>query len=257
MAGYFAIFLVVLTLASGLIWLIDILVFAPKRKVKVATAQAAAAGGLPLHAIEQLEKPSYLAETAKEIFPLILAITIIRSFLYEPFQIPSGSMMPTLLVGDFILVEKFSYDVKDPVWRSTLLETGKPDHGDIAVFKYPEDPTSDFIKRVIGLPGDVVESREGDSRLWINGVAIDEPYLAPGSVPSEMTFKVTVPENSYWVMGDNRQNSTDSRYHQDLPSGGFVNQEYVVGRAILVSWPVENWIFLENFSETFQDVPKS
>ena len=113
------------------------------------------------------------------------------------------------------------------------------------------DSAEHLVKRVIGLPGDVVESREGDSRIWINGVALDEPYLAPGSVPSEMTFKVTVPENSYWVMGDNRQNSTDSRYHQDLPSGGFVNQEYVVGRAILVSWPVENWIFLENFSETF------
>jgi signal peptidase I len=118
------------------------------------------------------------------------------------------------------------------------------------------DSAEHLVKRVIGLPGDVVESREGDGRIWINGVAIEEPYLAPGSVPSEMTFKVTVPEGSYWVMGDNRQNSTDSRYHQDLPSGGFVNKDYVVGRAILISWPVENWIFLENFSETFKDVPK-
>jgi signal peptidase I len=118
------------------------------------------------------------------------------------------------------------------------------------------DSAEHLVKRVIGLPGDTIECCDAQGRLLVNGVPIDEVYVRPGSIPSEIEFKVTVPEGSYWVMGDNRQNSTDSRYHQDLPSGGFVNQEFVVGRAILVSWPVENWIFLENFSEVFNDVPK-
>jgi signal peptidase I len=204
---------------------------------------------------------------------LILSL-LIKSFLIRTFFIPSGSMLETLQIDDRIIVNKLIPDLS-PI-----------QHGDVVVFKDPGgwlgdyeapalDPitaTTDWIlsafgitapdsdehlvKRVIGLPGDVVESREGDDRVWINGVALSEPYLAPGSLPSEMAFKVTVPADSYWVMGDNRQNSTDSRYHQDLPSGGFVNKDYVVGRAILVSWPVSNWTFLENFSETFKDVPK-
>lgn len=156
MAGYFAIFLVLLTLACGLIWLLDAWVLAPKRQQRVLDAKAAAKGQLPDTATEALLKePSYV-ETAKSIFPVIALITIFRSFIYEPFQIPSGSMMPTLLVGDFILVEKFAYDVKDPVWRKTLYSNKKAERGDVAVFKYPLDPRVDYIKRIIGLPGDRV-----------------------------------------------------------------------------------------------------
>jgi signal peptidase I len=96
------------------------------------------------------------------------------------------------------------------------------------------------------LPGDVVESREEDARIWINGVAIDEPYLAPGSVPSERTFKVTVPKDSYWVMGDNRQNSTDSRYHQDDVNNGFVPVSKVTGRVFAIIWPFNNLSFVSS-----------
>ena len=131
MAGYFAVFLVLLTLASGLVWLLDALVLAPKRQQKLALAQASAGGSLGLEASEQLVKEPQIVETAKSIFPVIALITLFRSFIYEPFQIPSGSMMPTLLVGDFILVEKFSYDVKDPVWRKTLYSNNKPQRGDV------------------------------------------------------------------------------------------------------------------------------
>lgn len=264
MAGYFAILLVVLTLVSGLIWLLDTILFKPKR------AQDA-----PL---------PYITETAKDIFPLIAAITIFRSFLYEPFQIPSGSMMPTLLVGDFILVEKFAYDVKDPIWRSTLVSTGKPEHGDVAVFKYPEEPTVDYIKRVIGLPGDRIVYKnkqlfiqracnkqveqacpaieplrqefknEGEFLLGpyplkrfteqnlqksydiLQNAMLPEPihnyYRQPG-VPA---LEFVVPEHHYFVMGDNRDNSRDSRYW------GFVPEQNLVGKAVFI------WMSFE-FSE--------
>ncbi|OBP13893.1 signal peptidase I [Rheinheimera sp. SA_1] len=275
MAGYFAIFLVALTIGSGLIWLFDAVVLAPKRKVKLVQAEVAAGAKLTDEVKQQIAPQSYIAETAQSIFPLIAIITIFRSFLYEPFQIPSGSMMPTLLVGDFILVEKYSYDVKDPVWRKTLLETGKPDHGDVAVFKYPEQPTVDFIKRVIGLPGDRIVYKnkqlyiqkacdksaaqpcptlepmrqelksEGEfflgpyplKRFTEQGPAVTydilqnamlpEPihnyYRQPGTATSEFI----VPEGHYFVMGDNRDNSRDSRFW------GFVPEQYLVGKAVL------------------------
>lgn len=275
MAGYFAIFLVALTIGSGLIWLFDAVVLAPKRKLKLAQAEVAAGAPLTDDVKQQIAPQSYIAETAQSIFPLIAIITIFRSFLYEPFQIPSGSMMPTLLVGDFILVEKYSYDVKDPVWRKTLLETGKPQHGDVAVFKYPEQPTVDFIKRVIGLPGDRIVYKnkqlyiqkacdktaatscptlepmrqelksEGEFFLGpyplkrfteqgpsvsydiLQNAMLPEPihnyYRQPGSATAEFI----VPEGHYFVMGDNRDNSRDSRFW------GFVPEQYLVGKAVL------------------------
>lgn len=256
MAGYFAIFLVVLTLVSGLLWLLDVLVFKPKRQPD--------------------EPQPYLFETAESIFPLIAIITILRSFLYEPFQIPSGSMMPTLLVGDFILVEKYAYDVKDPIWRTTLIETGKPAHGDVAVFKYPVDPTIDYIKRIIGLPGDRIVYK--DKQLFIQkacdkataaSCAGLEPltqqlqsegefFLGPYPLkrfteqgptkqynilknsmlaepiqnyyrqPGLQTSEFVVPEGHYFAMGDNRDHSADSRFW------GFVPEQNLVGKAVFI-----------------------
>ena len=116
MAGYFSTFLVLLTLGSGLIWLIDHLVYAPKRKERIALAQSASSVELDEEALEKIAPLPAITESAISIFPMIAAITVFRSFIFEPFQIPSGSMMPTLLVGDFILVEKYTYGIKDPVW---------------------------------------------------------------------------------------------------------------------------------------------
>ncbi|MEY3561565.1 MAG: signal peptidase, partial [Actinomycetota bacterium] len=205
---------------------------------------------------------------------LVLSVAI-KAFLIRSFYIPSGSMLETLQINDRIIVNVMVPELiplehgdvvvfRDPGgWLGAIPTEDKPwlqEVGDFVLGTFgitAPDSAEHLVKRVIGLPGDTIECCDADGRLLVNGVAIDETYIAPGSMPSEMEFKVTVPEGSYWVMGDNRQNSTDSRYHQNLPSGGFVNQEYVVGRAILVSWPVENWIFLDNFSDVFSDVPKS
>lgn len=204
---------------------------------------------------------------------LVLSV-LIKAFLIRSFYIPSGSMMDTLQINDRIIV-------------NVLVPEAIPlNHGDVVVFRDPGGwlgaaPTtaksslqevSDFVlgtfgitapdsaehlvKRVIGLPGDTIECCDPQGRLIVNGVPLDEPYVRAGSIPSEMEFKVTVPADSYWVMGDNRQNSTDSRYHQDLPSGGFVNREFVVGRAVVISWPFEHWILLDNYPDTFSELPK-
>ncbi|MDU0354386.1 signal peptidase I [Paraglaciecola aquimarina] len=156
MANYFSIFLVILTVASGLIWLIDSLLFAQKRRDRMAIASGDSGATSTL---EQDAELPWLVDTAQQIFPVIAFVLVLRSFLYEPFQIPSGSMMPTLLVGDFILVEKYAYGLKDPVMRKKFVDLGAPERGDVVVFKYPVNPTLDYIKRVVGLLGDTIVYR--------------------------------------------------------------------------------------------------
>lgn len=275
MAGYFAIFLVMLTIGSGLIWLFDSIFLAPKRNLILTQAEAAAGSTLSDDIKQQIAPQSHLAETAQSIFPLIAMITILRSFLYEPFQIPSDSMMPTLLDGDFILVEKYSYDVKDPVWRTTLLKTGTPQHGDVAVFKNPEQQTVDFIKRVIGLPGDRIiyknkqlylqkrcekssahtcsklepihQDFKSDGEYFIGSYPLKrlteqgpagqydilQNAMLPEAVqnyyrqPGNETGEFIVPDGHYFVLGDNRDHSHDSRFW------GFVPEQNLVGKAVL------------------------
>ncbi|MBU2869613.1 signal peptidase I [Colwellia sp. E2M01] len=184
MAVYFSIILVVITVLTGIVWFANKFYLAPQRQLKVKEAQATAkelhAAELTPEALATLNEPSPLVDTAVQIFPVIAFVLILRSFLYEPFQIPSGSMMPTLLDGDFILVNKFNYGLKDPVARVKFIENGLPERGDVAVFKYPEDPRIDYIKRVIGLPGDRIIYR--NKSLYIKAACQETDVKCPDFV---------------------------------------------------------------------------
>jgi len=177
MAVYFSIILVAITAITGIIWLIDKFYLAPQRQLNVDDAQRQCSEELSPQVIEKLKEPSALVDTAVQIFPVIAFVMILRSFLYEPFQIPSGSMMPTLLDGDFILVNKFNYGLKDPVMRNQFIDIGTPERGDVVVFKYPVDPRIDYIKRVIGLPGDRIIYR--DKTLFIKEACKESDKVCP------------------------------------------------------------------------------
>ncbi|CAI8182796.1 MAG: Signal peptidase I [Marinobacterium sp. xm-d-530] len=239
----FALILVVVTLVTGLLWLLDIAFFAPSRKRKESKMVE-----------EGFEEPKvnkpYWAELSSSIFPVLAAVLILRSFLYEPFQIPSGSMLPTLKVGDFILVNKYHYGLRTPVGNIKFVDNNEPQRGDVMVFKYPQNPSVYYIKRVIGLPGDEIVYK--DKVLFVNGEPQNQTLIAQipainpkrlqveeqlGSVAHEIYRDVNarvmnggwrVPEGHYFMMGDNRDNSNDSRYW------GFVPDELVVGKAVSV-----------------------
>jgi signal peptidase I len=259
----FALLLVVLTALTGVIWLLDRLLLAPARRRRaeaLENLESLAPEERRARADEALHEP-LLVEYARSFFPVILAILVFRSFIAEPFKIPSGSMMPTLLVGDFILVNKFAYGLRLPVLNTRILDIGEPKRGDVFVFRYPENPKEDYIKRVIGLPGDEITYR--DKTLYVNGKQIPESYLGPYTGPSEPNRSMAgaevklenldgvehrimqlpmvnvghegtwhVPEGEYFAMGDNRDNSADSRFW------GFVPEANLVGRAFVI-WM--NW----------------
>jgi signal peptidase I len=170
---------------------------------------------------------------------IVLAVVIaffVRTFIIQAYKIPSGSMKPTLLIGDHLLVTKFNYGVKLPLLRSMLIPLGEPKRGDIVVFIYPEDRSKDFIKRMVGLPGDTIEVR--DKKVFINNLPWNDPYgrhvdslMIPGAVQPRDNFgPVTVPADSFFVMGDNRDESYDSRFW------GFVKQQDILGKALIIYW---------------------
>lgn len=298
MANTFALILTLATLVTGIIWCLDKFKFAPARKAKLKKLREVTNGSMNEDELAKaVRRPSWL-ETGTSIFPVLVIVLIVRSFIYEPFQIPSGSMMPTLLVGDFMLVEKFSYGLKDPITQTTLIETGKPNRGDIAVFKYPLEPNVDFVKRVVGLPGDkiiynpdskeltiypnctanncterlpitygplkpsewtmfldigsVVDNQKGNYQipldqalprnalrqyersetlgtvehqiLIIREAMTEAKYVQPNMPRNEWI----VPDKHYFMMGDNRDNSSDSRMW------GFVPEQNLVGRAVFI-----------------------
>src|SRR5690606_996855 len=202
-----------------------------------------------------------VVEYAKSFFPILLLVLLIRSFLLEPFRIPSGSMMPTLLEGDFIFVNKFAYGLRLPVVNTKFLELGDPQRGDVVVFRLPQDPSVNYIKRIVGLPGDVVNYDQGTKRLTINGEPVPIERVGPYDGPETNAEVVRehlgehdhlalwkrntyseggewkVPDGHYFVMGDNRDNSQDGRVI------GFVPDKNLVGRAVRIwmnwRWPSE------------------
>jgi signal peptidase I len=259
----FALILFLLTLATGALWLVDRYVFRPKRQTNA--------------------KDPWWVEYGASFFPVILAVFLLRSFLVEPFKIPSGSMIPTLLVGDFILVNKYTYGIRIPVLNKKIVALSTPQRGDVVVFRYPVDPSLDYIKRVVGLPGDKVEYR--NKRLTINGQSVpmrpngdflDKEKLyytprfvetlggiehdalvedeAPPFVPHVLQypqrekclynsegFICEVPAGHYFMMGDNRDNSQDSRVW------GFVPDENLVGKAFFIWFNFGDWKRIGSF----------
>jgi signal peptidase I len=232
------------TLISGLLALFDIVFLAPRR-------HSAGRGNAPLPII---------SEYARSFFPVLLAVFLLRSFLYEPFRIPTGSLQPTVLIGDFIMVNKFAYGLRLPVIHTKLHAIGEPKRGDVIVFRYPPNPSIYYIKRVIGLPGDHITYT--DKVLYVNdkiapqtfvkntqdfdengnswGVVQKEEnffgikhaiYQIPGRANDNFRDEI-VPPGMYFAMGDNRDDSADSRYW------GFVPEKNIVGRADLIwmSW---------------------
>ena len=191
----------------------------------------------------ELQKKGALRENIEAIIIAVILALFIRTFVVQAFKIPSGSMKQTLLIGDHILVNKFIYGVKIPFSDITVIPIKKPKRGDIIVFKFPEDPNKDFIKRVIGVAGDVVEVR--NKQVYINNMLLNhdhgihtDPHIIPGVFQPRDNFgPVTVPPASLFVMGDNRDRSYDSRFW------GFVDLKVVKGKAFIIYWSWDNGRF--------------
>jgi len=239
----FALVLVVLTSLAGFIWLVDSLLFRQKRMDRSVQKS-----------IEQPREP-VMVEYARSLFPVLLIVLVFRSFLFEPFKIPSGSMIPTLLVGDFIVVNKFAYGIRLPVWNKKIFDISEPERGEVVVFRFPKDPKVNFIKRAVGLPGDTITYR--DKELFVNGEKVEDALTGrfettdiKCTTPADdaelfdeqlgdVNHKIlmhqgsrsrngqwVVPEGHYFMMGDNRDRSNDSR------EWGFVPEENLLGRAV-------------------------
>lgn len=215
----------------------------------------------------------FLIDIAVILLAAVVMSLVIKTFLIRSFFIPSGSMLETLQIDDRIIVNQLTPDLypiqrgdvvvfRDPGgWLGpTIVEETDPVSATVDWFLstfgiMAEDSKQHLVKRVIGVAGDQVVCCDKEGRITINGQPIQEPYVANGQEPSTIKFDVTVPRGSLWVMGDNRGNSQDSRFHGDLPSKGFVSLEWVVGRAVVISWPISNWTFLDNYPDVFKDVP--
>jgi len=261
----FALLLVLVTFISGIIWIYDKVSLAPKRQQKLSEELDGTGGDLPEEDQEKLMREPGWVDTGRSMFPVLFVVLVLRSFLVEPFQIPSGSMLPTLKIGDFILVNKFHYGIRLPVSNTKVLSLNEPERGDVIVFRYPDKPSVNYIKRVAGVPGDRIQYV--NKQLFINGEVQPQALLAqlPPKRPvqllmeenlsgvSHQIFRDTqrvgvvgewvVPAGQYFVVGDNRDNSNDSRYW------GFVPEENLVGKAFAVWMHWESFFSLPSFSD--------
>ncbi|NII10392.1 signal peptidase I [Oleiagrimonas sp. C23AA] len=255
MAADFSLILLALCALTGLVWLLDVAWLRRRRRRRQG---------------EEAAEP-WAVDWARALFPVLALVFVLRSFVAEPFRIPSGSMMPTLRVGDFILVNKFAYGLRLPVWHTKFLSLGEPRRGDVVVFRPPWKPEEDWIKRIVGLPGDHVVVR--GEKVWINGKQLHTdmigPYNAPGDHSREAetlrAYRATVsketlgqvrhtivqmpainardggapgvpgpfnppvvPAHCYFVMGDNRDDSADSRYHGCVPAKDMVGKAFMI-----------------------------
>ncbi len=240
----FPLILVIGTLVTGLIWLFDVMVLRPRRQRKAADA-----GDIDDATRQRIQRESLIVEYSIAFFPILALVLALRSFLVEPFQIPSGSMIPTLEVGDFILVNKFSYGIRLPVIGTRIIDIAEPVNGDVMVF-IPPHQEEYFIKRVVGIPGD--EVRYENKTLYINSVQQEQRFVTQmppvnptyfqylerlgdkehliqrNSRPDNRTQRWVIPDGHYFMMGDNRDQSNDSRYW------GLVSEDKIVGKAFAV-----------------------
>ncbi|MBL4608912.1 MAG: signal peptidase I [Pseudomonadales bacterium] len=274
----FSLVLVILVCVSGVIWMLDTLFLLPRRKKAVqnyaagrdiGVGQLENLASLPKvdqDTVAKLKKESLPVEYSRSFFPVLLLVLVLRSFLMEPFTIPSSSMVPTLRVGDYILVNKFTYGLRLPVIGTKIMPLNDPQTGDVMVFKYPGNPRINYIKRVIGVPGDTIHYE--NKRLTINGKEISQSLLAE-LPPSNPTLQILqeqlvgdghtvqhilsrnqyrasrewkIPEGSYFMMGDNRDNSNDSRVW------GMVPEKYIVGKAVAIWMTKQPGLHLPAFS---------
>jgi len=248
----FSLMLVVVGAVSGLIWGVDQAFFARRRKQLAATA------GTPS---ERVREP-LAVEYARSFFPVIVLVLVIRSFLFEPFRIPSDSMMPTLFDGDFIFVSKYSYGLRLPVSNTLLVPTGTPQRGDVIVFRLPPNPKINYIKRLVGLPGDRIRVDE-NNQLYVNDKPMPQERGPVYSGPKQDMLNYAdaptafeqlgdkrhlimfahggvkagewvVPAGHYFFMGDNRNNSKDSRFQDEIDAPGFVPEQNLVGKAVRI-----------------------
>ena len=253
----FSTLMALIVFVSGAIWAVDSWVLGPRRRLA-----GTATSPVPGEEGSRVPAKPIVVEYARSFFPVFLAVFLIRSFVIEPFRIPSGSMMPTLLIGDFIAVNKYSYGIRLPITNRKVFDIGQPRRGDVVVFRYPVDGETIFIKRIVGLPGDSVRYGR-DKKLRVNGAEVErsvaETYEGLGSgshmtgaqrrfeVLDERTHSILyrpgqptvegewqVPEGQYFVLGDNRDKSHDSRFW------GFVPEENLIGPASII-WMNWDW----------------